>query len=178
MTLLWTSPRTFIAGKALTASQMNEISNNASYLYTRPNKICTIRGTGANYTTVSTTFVDVDAVLLGGSLETSGGMLEINILGTVSNTAIATVTCFDVFMDNTTYLSSLTATALTNGIWQHKAQQVTYQDSIRATPYRIEIGGVAAGVHTFTLRWRATANTSTLYTTAGNLLQFSIVEHS
>jgi hypothetical protein len=58
MALLWTSPRTFVAGKALTASQMNEISNNINYLYTRPQKLITVRGSGTNLTTTSTVFID------------------------------------------------------------------------------------------------------------------------
>lgn len=177
MTLLWTSPRAFVAGNTLTASQMNEISNNCSYLFTRPQKTVSVRGTGTNFTTASTSFVDVDASL-AFSLETGGGLLEINLLGIISNTVINTLTCFDVYMDSTTYLSSLTNTALTNGIWQQKTTVAASIDSIKATPYRIEVGGVPAGVHTFSLRWRVAAGTSTFYVATGNLAQFSVIEVS
>lgn len=177
MALLWTSPRTFQANKVLTATHMNEINNNISFLYNRPQKLVDVRGSGVNLTATSTTFVDVDA---GGTfsftLETSGGGMEFNLLGTISNNTINTLTAFDIYMDGTTWLSSLTGTALTNGIWQQKTTVAASVDSIKATPYRLAAGAIPAGSHTYVLKWRVSAGTSTIYLAAGNLVQFSVVE--
>lgn len=175
MALLWSSPRTFVAGKALTATQMNEITNNISYLYTRPQKLITVRGSGANPTTASTSFGDVDAQF-SFSLETSGGAVEFNLLAMLSNTTLNTLTAFDILMDNTTYLSSLTNTALNGGIWSWKENVAAYIDSAKVTPYRVEAGVIPAGIHTYKLQWRVSAGTTTLYLAAGYLCQFSAVE--
>lgn len=173
MTLPWTTPNTFVAGKTLTAAQLNAMNTNINFLYTRPQRLSTIRGTGTNLTTLATAFADVDALgTLSLTLETSGGALEFNLLGTVSNTVLNALTCFDIYMDGTTYMSSVTATPIANGIWQQRTTVAASIDSIKATPYRVEVGAVAAGIHTFVLRWRVSAGTSTLYVAAGNLVQF------
>jgi hypothetical protein len=96
----------------------------------------------------------------------------------VANNTLNTMTSFDIYMDNTTYLSSLTNTALANGIWNFRETVAAYIDSVKAQPYRIEAGVIPAGNHTFTLRWRVNAGTTTLYLAAGNLFQLYARESS
>lgn len=175
MTLLWTSPRVFIAGKVLTASQMNEINNNISYLHSRPSEVITVRGTGANINTTSATFVAIDDAQFSFSLEIGTGALETNILAILSHTVGASLVYFDILVDGVTWLSSLTGTALTNGIWTYRAPATASQNA-GFQPYRIEAGLLTAGVHTFALRWRTSAATATLGLASPNLFQWYVRE--
>ena len=177
MTLLWTTPREWTTNDPVTKEKLNAISDDLSYLLAPSRGLVTVRGTGANQTTASTTLSDLDLSTFGLSVELTGVRdIKVKFQGLMSNATLAAVTVFDVFMDNTTYLSSLTATALTNGIWS-----ATQYVAAHIIPVRFEVlipaGVLAAGVHTFQPRWRVTAGTTTFYEAANTFSQFVVGEN-
>lgn len=159
MALLWTAPRDWFTKEPATKEKLNDISNNLRYLLL-PSVQRVTKTTGTNPTTVSTVFVDLDAAAYALSVELTGGRLVmVELKGTFTNSGV-NVVCFDILIDNTTYLSSLTGTPLTNGVL---GITVPVASALVCLPLMVSIpaGVLAAGVHTFKPRWRVTAGTGT-----------------
>lgn len=174
MTLLWTTPREWKANDAITKERLNDISNNLTYLYSPSRGIATVRN-GTNQTTTSTTPVDLDASNFGMSVELSGLRdVYVELKGLVSNATLAAVSRFDVYMDATTYLSSLTGTQLTLGL-ASVTQYVANHLLLVNLRFVIPRGVLSAGVHTFQPRWWVSAGTSTWYE-ATAISQFEVGE--
>lgn len=155
--MAYTTPRTWIPGELVTASMLQEqISDNMSALKAPPTAQATLN-LGADITTTSTSFVDVDATNLSLTITTTGGDVLITFQGVFVKTLTGQVH-LDVTMDGT-------ALAGDSGMTGH---------SIGATI--VEMGftwwarSVAAGSHTFKLRWAIISGggTLTLYAGAGS----------
>lgn len=176
MTLLWTTPRTWKANDVITKERLNAISNDLTYLLNPSKGLVTVRGTGTNQTNASTTFVDLDLSTYALSVEITGSRdVNVALQGICSNATLAAITLFDIFIDNSIYLSSLTATALTQGVWE-----TTQYVAANIIPVRFNLivpaGTLSAGVHVFQPRWRVGSGTATWYETANLFSQFSVGE--
>lgn len=163
MTLLWATPRVWATNEPVTQEKMNSISNQLTYLFTPTRKSAVVRGTGSNQTTASTTPVALDPANFTIYLELTGLRdVYVTLTGIISNSTVGASNKIDAKVDGTTYLSSLTASALNGGIKQIYAPVANYVIDIS---YRIRIpaGTLTAGFHTFVPYWWVSAGTATYY---------------
>lgn len=116
----------------------------------------------SNYTTTSTSFVDVDATNFSLTITTHGGDVLLGFSGSSTQSALSNQH-YD-FYETTTgkYASTLSATPDDGslGVTPPSASFAVIS-FVRVWP------GLAAGTYTFRLRWKVTANTATLYAGAG-----------
>jgi len=71
--MAWTAPKTWTVDGVLTAADMNTyVRDNLHYLLS-PNKGVIIRNNNGDYSTTSTSWVDVDATNLSLTITTHGG---------------------------------------------------------------------------------------------------------
>lgn len=153
--MAWTTPVTQTTGTLITAAEWNaQVANNLEAVKNPPTDSY-VGNEGADWTTTSTSFVDVDGTDLSLSITTTGGDVYVGFHG---NLASGANTYLDVTMDGT-------AIGGDDGI-------VAIQGAGSTAPGR-PIGfvrlvtGVSAGAHTFNLRWKVASGTSTLYGGAG-----------
>lgn len=170
--MAWTTPRTWATLEQITATYLNEqLRDNLEYLYNRPHSFVTIRN-GTNVNITSTSFAALDDGQFTLELTTTGGDIEIWLTGTFEHGSGGVAVMFDVLMDNTTYLSSMTGTPLTNGLAAFFAPNVGY-DTI--TSLRYTISGITADTHNFKLRVRTTSGTG-VWLAANYCTQFGVRE--
>lgn len=172
MTTLWTAPPSYTQQAIdLTAAELEAISNRFLYLYAPPRVTATARS--GSYTTAAVAFAPVDNNVFSLTMETSGRRLALSLLGHARHSVAGSNVLFDVLIDDVTFASSLTATALVDGIWRVRSVVATPAQSIGGVPYYLEGTDLAPGVHNFKLYWRGSAaGTSTLEA----LTQFSVAE--
>lgn len=155
--MAYTQPTTRNTGDSITASVWNtDIVDNIIALKNPPSAQYTANE-AANWTTTSTSFVDVDGTDLSLAITTTGGDVMIGFHGNVSS--LNNYVWFDVTMDGTRIgtddgFMGIYATSSTN---------------IMVSPVSFVrlVTNVAAGSHTFKLQWKASAGTITLYAGAG-----------
>lgn len=111
---------------------------------------------GSDYTTTSTTFVDVDASNFSLTITTTGGNVLIGFYGVVKSGASQGVH-FDVDIHGT-------RAGLDDGIIGIKSASV--DDQMPVTFVHLETG-LSAASHTFKLQWKRNGGTATLYAGAG-----------
>lgn len=147
----WTTPKTW-TNEALTSSDMNtHLRDNLLALKSPPTDsyIC---NEVSDYATVQTTFVDVDAANLALTITTTGGDVLISFHGHIyANGGICSL---DVDVDGTRIGTN---DGITN----------VYTAYHQAVSFTRLLTGLAAGTHTFTLQWKTSAGTATLYAGAG-----------
>lgn len=110
---------------------------------------------GSDYTTTSSTFVDVDATNLSLPIETHGGDIEIGFHGVVNSGAGQGV-YFDVDLDGARIAGD-------DGITGTKTASI---DDV-PVGFTRRVSGVAPGSHTVKLQWKRFGGTATLYAGAG-----------
>lgn len=152
----WTTPKTWVNSEPLTADDLNtHLRDNLNALHAPPTASYQLNE-AANYTTTSTTFVDVDATVgkLSLTITTTGGDVMIGFYGYAA--ATGNTGFFDVEMDGTRIGGD-------DGL-------AVFYISIATTSFVILKTGVSAGSHTFKLQWKvASGGTATLYAGAGTL---------
>jgi len=163
MTLLWKTPRQWETNDAITKEKLNEISDELTYLMLPSYGLATVRAGAANQTTASTTPVDLDIANYQLRVELTGVRpVLIELEGAFANNTLAAVSRFDVMIDGTTYVSSLSGTNLANG-----AMMATQYVAAYVIPLKLRIllppGTLAAGVHTFVPKWWVSAGTTTWF---------------
>ena len=153
----WTTPKTWSTGEALTASDMNtHIRDNLDALKEPPTASYAC-DEASDYTTTSTTFVDVDSTNLSLQITTTGGDVLIGFVGTVQLTTAASI-LFDVDVDGTRDGGD-------DGICRGYSSTNTL---IQTIGFVRLITGLSAGSHTFKLQWKTTSGTLVdLYAGAG-----------
>lgn len=162
MALLWTQPRNWITREPITKEKLNAISDDLLYLFNPSFQMVTITN-GTNQTTASTTMVDLDAASYGLTVELTGSRaVNVEMSGMWSQATLAAFVYLDVFIDNSIYLSSLTATPLSTGLTFAQAY-VAAAYSATHMKRTIPAGFLSAGVHTFKPRWRVSGGTGTWY---------------
>ena len=101
----WTTPATFSTGQLVAASDLNTyVRDNTSYLLNRPLGAIK-RDNNADYTTTSTTFVDIDGTNLAITLTPSGSAILMGFTG-MSYWVTAFGPMFDFTIDGVRYASA------------------------------------------------------------------------
>src|SRR5713226_7938382 len=100
----WSTPPTFVTGQLVGATDLNTyVRDNTNYLLARP-KNAIKRDNNANYTSTSTSFVDIDGTNLVIVLATSGTTVLLNFQGVYTYNGGTYVTAaFDFNIDGTRY---------------------------------------------------------------------------
>ena len=157
--MAWTTPLTWEDGRLVTASDMNTyISDNLTHLYDRlaTNDEYTANE-ASDYTTTSTSFVDIDATNLSLTITTHGGDVLVGFTGFVQLSGAGTqYVHFNVDVDG----SPQFADDGLGGAWDAGTRKLV--------SFVVLIEGLTAGSHTFKLKWKSQiGGTITLYAGAG-----------
>lgn len=152
----WTTPKTWAVDELVTASALNtHLRDNLNALKTPPSAHYECNE-GSDYTTVSTTFVDVDATNLALTITTNGGDVLVHFHGLVGNNTGRVH--LDVYESDGDALIAGDDGMVRSGP-SAEAETLTFTRLI---------AGLDAGEHTFKLRWKVNAGTGTLYAGAGS----------
>ncbi len=150
----WTTPKTWVNSEPLTAADLNtHLRDNLNALHAPPTAAF-LANEVANYTTTSSTFVNIDNTdgKLSLTITTTGGDVMVGFVGYVYGSG--NIGYLDVEMDGTRIGSD-------DGL-------AIFYNTIATTSFVILKTGVSAGSHTFKLQWKITAGgTATLYAGAG-----------
>jgi hypothetical protein len=143
----WTSPVTWNPGQVVAASDLNaQLRDNLIYLFARPQNVVK-RDNGANYTTTSTSFVDIDGTNLKITLNISGGAVLLGFTGVAVGGSIVTnagPAAFDFLIDSTRYASAGTDGLVANA-------NTAYWNGVSMAAL---VTGLSAGSHTFKVQWK------------------------
>jgi len=155
--MAYTTPKTWVTGEALTATDMNTyIGDNLAALKNPPTDLYDV-DESADYTTTSTSFVDIDATDLALTITTTGGDVIACFVGT-SLLSTAGGLYFNVDVDGV-------AAAGEDGITMWQLVTANQRHSVG---FAFLIQGLSAASHTFKLQWKVNgAVTGTLYAGAG-----------
>ena len=155
--MAWTTPKTW-ASEPLTSIDLNTyIRDNQNYLQDRVDSsdaTAQYIRVSSDYTTTSTSLVDVDATNLAHSITTIGGDVLATFAGYANVNSSGSDMYLAVDVDGTPYTIVKTKSQGSGHIFNVSFSYV--------------FAGLAAGSHDFTLQWRVSGNTGTLY--AGTLL--------
>lgn len=150
--MAWVTPSNQSVGYEVGATDWNQdVVANTKALKTPPSSMYTA-DESSDYTTSSTSFVDVDATNFALTITTTGGAVLVVFQGSVNNSGGSTY--LDVAVDTV-------RDAGDDGIVRISGSNVGGDGFV----WRVE--GLAAGSHTFTLQWKVSAGTATLYAGAG-----------
>lgn len=95
--MAWTTPKTWVVGEAVTASDLNaHIRDNLLALKAPPTTLVKL-DEATDYTTTSTSFVPIDNTKLNLSITTTGGDVLIVLMGVAANSTYQTY--FDIEFD-------------------------------------------------------------------------------
>jgi len=159
----WTIPATFSPGQVVAASDLNsQLRDNELYLLAGRPMGYVMRQGVADYTTTSTTFVDVDATNLILTLALNGSRVLVVATGTME-AAVAQDMYFDWIVDSTTRAGG------SNGVSQ--SNNNNQRQTFTALGF---FSGLSAGVHTFKLQYRTVGGTATLHNNGQPLTLFGV----
>ena len=147
--MAWTTPKTWVS-EVLTSNDMNTyLSDNTQYLYDQLTaglaEYTYTRATG-NYSTTSTSYVDIDSTNMTATLTTAGGDLLVNFTGSMYKSGSPSQNIrVAVILDGTIY------------------QLLQYLDtgSFNVSFTRV-FDNISAGDHTLTMQWRLSTSGPTL----------------
>lgn len=156
--MAWSAPKTW-SSEPLTSTDMNTyIRDNQNYLYNRLENTSKYElDEGSDYTTTSTSFVDVDGSNLALSLTTTGGDVLVGFIGTVKHDTNNGAIFCNISVDGVDYFSN-------DGLFFNRNLDL---GDYRTFSFVVRITGLANGAHTFKLRWKTSTGTATLYAGAG-----------
>ena len=164
--MAWNTPITWQVNQLVTETDLNaQVRDNLAYLKERvdaPASGSYLLNESADYSTSSTSFVDVDSTKLSFTLTTRGNAIMISFFGTASaNTATESVAYFDVTMDGVRVggddglalvaRKSGSGGSLTSG----------------TVSFMMLLPTVSAGDHTFRLQWKISGAAMSLRAGAG-----------
>lgn len=153
----WTAPKTWNTGDPLTASDMNtHIRDNLEFLKTPPSSQYKANE-ASDYTTTSTSFVNVDGVNFSRTIVTKGGGILITFSGSIVMSAAANVN-FDVEMDGVRQGGDDGFVCINPGTVEGNASFV------------VPLPPVSAASHVFKLQWKVQSGTVTMRAGAGTTL--------
>jgi hypothetical protein len=151
--MAWTQPKTW-SSEPLTSSDLNtHLRDNLEILKDPASGDYTLNEV-SDYTTTSTTFVDVDATNLSATLTTNGGDVFVFFAPLVA-LGSSQIVFFDLDVDGTRLGGNdgIVATVPTGvGV---------------AVPIIAMVTGLTAGSHTIKLQWKVSAGTGKIYAGAG-----------
>jgi hypothetical protein len=162
MPAIWTNPRDWTFKDVFSAAQANiQLRDNLLYLKQKPRfyvNLAPLANFNVAVLTATPTAIDDTRLLL--TLTTSVANEEVFIYGTFLITSpSAQGIVFDVLMDSTTFISSMTNTPLLSGIWNNSL--ITTGSGFMIV-FRKRVVVAAAGVHTFVPRIRMAASNQTI----------------
>jgi len=144
--MVWTTPQTWTAALVTVAEFNTHIRDNLLWLKDPPTGIATL---STAITTTSTSWTNVTG--LSVTLTTSGGTIMVGFTA-VTSMSTGTATHFNIAVDGVDQASS------TDGYTYSVSSPVNTVSPV------ILLEGIAAGTHTFQLRWKNNSGaTTTLY---------------
>jgi len=147
----WTEPRTWAVGEIVTSNLLNEqLRDNLTVLKSTNSTQYTL-DESVDYTTNSTSFVDVDATKLSLSLTTTGGDVLVGFMGLVKNSSNYWM-WFDLDVDGNPYAGDDGIT----GIYSQASEN-------KPVGFTVLLTDLSAGNHTIKLQWKAQNGTVTLF---------------
>ena len=155
----WVSPRTWTAGELITASIMNTHVRDQLTALKTPAGGYSIINEGADYTTTSTSFVDVDATDLIITFTTGGGDVLLFFTGSAIHSVLTGRIYFDIH-------ESVSAARLggDDGLLE---VAISNTSSVVNATFCYRAVGLTAVSHAFKVQWKTSAATATLYAGAG-----------
>lgn len=177
--MAWTTPKTYVTGEIVTATDLNKGSDNFNYLLTRPGEAKKYTGaTGGTISTTSTTFGTVDATEASITATMSGSRALVGFQGHARLGANNQIIHFDFNVDGARYGGSET-----NGrglVSTTERISGLAANDVFPVGFTVLVSGLSVGSHTFSLVWRTTAGTATLFagsnTTSSYPLSFWVQE--
>jgi len=164
----WTLMNDLTTGDLVTEADMDALRGNLEYLLD-PNHQ-RIRRDSGNYSTTSTTFVDVDSTNLSITLETHGGPVLVSLVGAASMSGASVVTYFDLTVDGVRQGS---ASGTGDGLLAFGSPASSVRHNVS---FGYLITGLPAGTYTFKLQWRVSSSTVYLFAGTDNPANFSAIE--
>lgn len=164
--MTWTAMTDLSAGDLVTEAHMDAIRGNIEYLLA-PNHERQQRTGAGDYTTTSTTFVDIDATNLACTITTYGGPVLVVVTGSAYHSAANGYCNFDIDVDGNR------EGGVVRGL--HSVQD-TVGGALVPVAFPHLVTGLSAGSHTFKLQWCTLAGTLTLLNTASYVAQISVIE--
>ena len=155
--MAYTTPVDFIAGDPLLAAELNLVQNNIRALHTADIEHYSINEV-ADYTTTSSSFVDIDATNLALTLITEGGDVEVHFYGTFSSSVSSNMN-LEIDVDGSPYGGD-------GGIGLVALNTPPNQGE-RFVSFSCLVTGLTAGSHTFKIQWLTASGTVTLYAGVG-----------
>ncbi len=160
----WTTPKTWVPGEVLSASDFNtHLRDNLNALLTRPLG-AVLWSNGADYTTSSTSFVDIDGTNLAKTITP----VSTKVLLLFSATAyIGGLTSYFDFTVDGTRLGGANGLQVAGSSAVNTTMPVFMAAVVTVTP---------GAVHTFKVQWKASGGTISLYanTTFPSLIALEI----
>ena len=149
--MAWTTPKTWTS-EPLTSLDLNTyMRDNQTHLKDRmDNSVDRIVSGKTTLSTTSTEFVDVDAAKLSLALTTNGGDVLVGFTGTVLSSQATGATFLNLAVDGVDYIAD-------DGIYRSAAIKAGSQGHVPIS-FVILVTDLAAGSHTFKLRWKTTVN--------------------
>lgn len=154
--MAWTTPPDFVQGGVPTEAQMDILSADLSYLLNYP-QAYVVRDNGANYTTTSTTFVDVDASNLILTMSLSGGRAIVMATFHAFPPATGNGSEYDLIVDSTTRAGDAT----------HGLARQPQSGSTQLITLLGYWSGLSIGSHTFKLQYRSITSGTTIISANG-----------
>jgi hypothetical protein len=156
--MAWTTQKTMTTADAGSASDWNTyVRDDVTYLHSGRPHFSIFHDHGANYTTSSATFVDIDATNLTATITITGSCVLVGFEATKSGVGAAQ---FDITVDGTR-LGAAGADGLS----------VATGDIGGTVYWPVHVfalaTGLSVGAHTFRIQWKS-ASGATLYAGAGS----------
>lgn len=153
----WSTPKTWVASESLTSTNFNaELKDRLNAVKSPAHFKCYI-DEAADYTTTSTTFVDIDATDLSATITTGGGKVALFFTGVVYQSATTARVYLDITVDGTRL-------GLDDGL---TVTRVSSMPSHAGVSLSVLTGTLSAGSHTFKLQWKVDGGTGGMYAGAG-----------
>lgn len=153
MTATWHTPQTWNTNDLVTATNLNEqLRDNMEWLKAKTSTNRYV-DESSDYTTTSTSFVNVDGTNLSLSLTTVGGDVLIGFASAVNYSASGGLIYFDVEIDGTRF-------GLNDGIVLINSP--TANGTMNAS-FVVLKTGLSAASHTFKLQWKVNSGTAKIF---------------
>lgn len=156
--MAWSAPRTWVEAENVTAALLNTHLRDQLIALKDPPSANYVLNEGSDYTTVSTTFGDVDGTNLALQITTTGGDVFVHFHGTCKQATGGHKVNFDVDVDGVRHGGD-------DGI----VAQHDLGGDVAVVSFTRLITGLSAASHTFKLQWKVTGGTGTLYAGAGTV---------
>jgi hypothetical protein len=150
--MAWTTPKTWSVGELVTASDMNtHLRDNLNALKTPPSAHYVL-DQASEYTTTSTSFVDVDATNLSSTITTNGGDVMVIFSGVFNHNTNGAIIFLNLSVDGANVQPE-------DGIVSATLQAANRSNIVLF----YMVTGLPAGSHTFRLRWKTSSGVATLH---------------